>query len=52
MGLIPRFGSPFPYKVVVCGPCFVTLPFTINETFKWLSSLPMLMQEIILVVTE
>ena len=45
-----RFGSPFSSKVVVCGHGFVTLPLTINETLKWFSSLPILMQ-IILVVT-
>ena len=32
-------------KVVVHGHCFVTLPFTINETLKWHSSLPILMQD-------
>ena len=32
-------------KVVVCGHCVVTLSLTINETLKWLSSLPILMQE-------
>ena len=32
-------------KVVFCGRCLVTLSLTINETFKWLSSLPILMQE-------
>ena len=35
-----RFGSPFSSKVVVCG-----LSLTINETLKWLASLPILMQE-------
>ena len=45
-----RFGSPFFSKVVVCGHCLVTLSLTINETLKWLSSLPILMQ-VILVVT-
>ena len=30
---------------------FLTLPLTINETLKWLSSLPILNAEIILVVT-
>ena len=39
------FGSPFSSKVVVCGHCLVTLSLTINETLKWLSSLPILMQE-------
>ena len=40
-----RFGSPFSSKVVVWGHCLVTLSLTINETSKWLSSLPTLMQE-------
>ena len=31
--------------VVVCGHHLVTLSLTINETLKWLSSLPILMQE-------
>ena len=37
-------------KGVVCGHCLVTLSLTINETLKRLSSLPILMQ-VILVVT-
>ena len=40
-----RFGSPFSSKVVVCGYFLVTLSLTINETLKWLSSLPTLMQK-------
>ena len=32
-------------KVVVCGHCLVTLSLTINETLKWISSLPTLMQK-------
>ena len=40
-----RCGSPFSSTVVVCGHCLVTLSLTINETLKWLSSLPILMQE-------
>ena len=32
-------------RVVVCGHCLVTLSLTVNETLKWLSSLPILMQE-------
>ena len=43
-----HFGSSFsskPEKVVVCGHCLVTLSLTISETLKWLSSLPILMQE-------
>ena len=30
---------------VVCGHCHVTLSLTINEILKWLSSLPILMQD-------
>ena len=33
-------------KVVACGHYLVTLSLIINETFKWLSSLPILMQEL------
>ena len=40
-----RFGSPFSSKVAVCGRHPVTLSLTINETLKWLSLLPILMQE-------
>ena len=40
-----RFGSLFSSKVVVRGHCLVTLSLTIYETLKWLSSLPILMQE-------
>ena len=40
-----RFGSPLSSEVVVCGHCLVTLSLTVNETLKWLSSLPFLMQE-------
>ena len=32
-------------NVMVCGHCLVTLSLTINETLKWLSSLPILMQK-------
>ena len=32
-------------KVVVCRHSFVTLSLTVNETLKWLSLLPILMQE-------
>ena len=42
----------FCSKVVVCGHCTVTLSLTINETLKLLSSLPIVMQEPLLVVTE
>ena len=45
LGSIPlRLSSPFK-KVVVCENCLVTLSLTLNETLKWLSSLPILMQE-------
>ena len=37
-----RLDSPFSSKVVVCGHCLVTLSRTVNEAFKWLSSLPIL----------
>ena len=39
----PALFSVFLSKVVVCG--LVTLPLAINGTLKWLSSLPILMQE-------
>ena len=44
VGSIPLRLSFLFKKVVVCGHCLVTLPLTINETLKWLSSLPILMQ--------
>ena len=45
LGLILlRLSLPFK-KVVVNGHCLVTLSLTINETLKWLSLLPILMQE-------
>ena len=50
-GSTPRFGSPFSSIIVIYGHCLVTLPCTINETFKWLTSLAHLNAEIILVVT-
>ena len=40
----------FSSKLVVCEHGLVTLSLTTNETLKWLSSLPVLMQ-VILVVT-
>ena len=45
-----RDRSPGRPPVVVCGHGLVTLSLTMNETLKWLSSLPILMQ-IILVVS-
>ena len=35
----------FSSKVIVCGHCLVILSLTINKTLKWLSSVPILMQE-------
>ena len=40
-----RFGCPFSSKVMVCGHCLVPLSLTINETLKWHSPLPILMEE-------
>ena len=40
-----HLGSPFSSKVMVCGHCLVTLSLTINETLKWHSSLPIIMQK-------
>ena len=34
-----------PYNGYFCGHCLMTLSLTINETLKWPSSLPILMQE-------
>jgi len=46
LGSIPLRLSFFFRKVVVCGHSLVvTLSLTINETLKWLSSMPILMQE-------
>ena len=39
-----RFGSPLSSKAVGCGHCLLTLSLTINQTLKWLSSLPILIQ--------
>ena len=39
------FGSPFSSEIVVCGHCLVTLSLTVNETLKWLSSLPTITQK-------
>ena len=48
----PRFGSPpFSSKTVIYGHCLVTLPCTVNETVKWLTSLAHLNAEIVLAVT-
>ena len=44
-----RFGSPLSPKVAVHGHCLVTLPLTINKTFKCLSSMPILMRELSIV---
>ena len=58
VGLVSRtsdvrflFGSPFSSKVVVCGHCLGTLSLTINETLKWLSSLPGLNAKIVILVS-
>ena len=45
-----RFGSHFSSKLLWFVDSLVTLSLTIDETLKWLSSLPILMQ-VILVVT-
>ena len=45
LGLILLWLSFLFKNVGVCGYCLVTLSLTINETLKWLSSLPILMQE-------
>ena len=46
LGSIPlRLFLLFEKVAVVCGHCLVTLSPTITETLKWLSSLPILMQE-------
>ena len=45
LGSIPLRLSFLIKKVMVCGHCLVTLSLTINETLKWLSSLPILMQK-------
>ena len=44
-GSIPLRLSFLFKQVVVCGHCLVTLSLTITEKLKWLSSLPILMQE-------
>ena len=40
-----RLSSVFK-QLVICRHCLVTLSLTVNETLKWLSSLPSLMQEL------
>ena len=45
LGVIPLLLSFLFKKVVVCGHCLVTLSLIINETLKWISSLPILIQE-------
>ena len=51
-GSIPlRLYFPALQKLWSCGHCLVTLSLTMNETLKWLSSLPILNTEVILVVT-
>ena len=50
-GATIRFGSPFSSQIVTYGHCLVTLPRTMNETLKSLTSLAQLNAEIILMVT-
>ena len=46
LGSIPlRLSFLFKMFARICGHCLVTLSLTVNETLKWLSSLPILMQE-------
>ena len=45
IGSIPRFGCPLFSELVICGHRLVTLPLTINKTFKCLSSMPILMRK-------
>ena len=45
LGSIPLRLSFLFKTVVVCGHCLVILSLRINETLKWLSLLPILMQE-------
>ena len=45
------FGSLFSSKVVVYGHCLGTFSLTINETLKWLSSLPGLNAETVILVS-
>ena len=40
-----RLGFVVRWKRVVCGHCRLTLSLTLDETLKWLSSLPILMQK-------
>ena len=42
LGSTLRFSSPFSSKIVVYGHCLMTLPCTINEISKRLTSLPIL----------
>ena len=44
MGSIPSSRSLFSSNVVDHAHCLVALPLIINETLKWLTSLPILMQ--------
>ena len=49
-GSIPRFGSPFSLKKkVIYGHRLVTLLCIINETLKWLTSLPILLRKSLVV---
>ena len=44
-GLTPCLGSPFSSKIMIYGHCLATFPCTVNETLKWLTSLPILMRK-------
>ena len=44
MSVRVRFDSPLSSKIVVYGHCLVILPLTIIATLKWLTLLPILMQ--------
>ena len=40
---LPAWAHLSLYDIVIYGHCLVTLPCIINETLKWLTSLPILM---------
>ena len=48
--ILLRLSFLFKKAVVQYGHCVATLFLTINETLKWLSSLPMLMQDRVILV--
>ena len=45
VGSSPHFGCPFSSAALICGHRLLTLPLTINERLKRLSSLPTVMQK-------